>query len=85
MVPFWELPGGVGVYVRSPTLVDKGLDDFYGCSYFFVCWTCSGLRANMVEEYVLLSTSSMVHAVLRVRTPVVDVPLITCTVPAAAD
>ena len=42
----------------TPTLVDMGLDDFYGYSYFFcLYWTCSGLRANIVEEYVLLSAS----------------------------
>ena len=68
-----------------PTVVDN--DDFYGYSCFFVCsyWTCSGSRANIVEEYVLLSASSMVHAVLRQRTPVVDVPVIKGTVPAVAE
>ena len=61
----------------TPTLVDMGLDDFYGYSYFFVClyWACSGLRTNIVEEYVLLS-ASLVHAVVRLRTLVVDVPVV---------
>ena len=60
----------------TPTLVDMGLDDFYGYSYFFcLYWTCSGLRTNIVEEYVLLS-ASLVHAVVRLRTLVVDVPVV---------
>ena len=53
--------------------MDKGLDDFNGYSYFFcLYWTCSGLRANIVEECVLLS-ASLVHAVVCPRTLVVDV------------
>ena len=59
--------GGVHVRPRTTVLVVEDLDDIHGYSYFSVClyWTCSGLRANMVEEYVLLSASSLVSRGLR--------------------
>ena len=64
------LPAGAAVHVNElhPHARNRGLDDIYGYSYFFVClyWTCSGLRANMVEEYVLPSASSLVSRGLRI-------------------